>query len=171
MSDLLKFLMDRRNDKGLMADLRCAIKPSQRFRAWPYLAQFGGIGDTYKARVVQTVAALFAYQKETAKNASEDMNMGDICFKLLTNEDNLNMEQQEKQPSIVKRFMHLLASREHQIFERVIPLVLRALRQDIPIDFERLEKDLKAWQYKREQVRESWATHFWGNKQLKEVNE
>ena len=42
---LLAYLRQRKNDRGAMADLRCALNPTKLPRAWPLLARVGGIGN------------------------------------------------------------------------------------------------------------------------------
>ena len=40
---LLAYLRQLKSDRGAMADLRRALNPAQRHRAWPLLARVGGI--------------------------------------------------------------------------------------------------------------------------------
>ena len=54
---LLAYLRQLKNDRGAMADLRRALNPAQRHRAWPLLARVGGIGNPR----IEAVAGLFAY--------------------------------------------------------------------------------------------------------------
>jgi hypothetical protein len=55
---LLEYLRRFKNDRGALADLRCALtaSPAKRARAWALLARVGGVGN----RLVETVAGLFA---------------------------------------------------------------------------------------------------------------
>ena len=54
---LLVHLRKLKNDRGAMADLRCALNPTKLPRSWPLLARVGGIGNPR----IETVAGLFAY--------------------------------------------------------------------------------------------------------------
>jgi len=54
---LLAYLRQLKNDRGAMADLRCALSPARLPRAWPLLARVGGIGNP----LIEAVAGLFAY--------------------------------------------------------------------------------------------------------------
>ena len=51
---LLAYLRRLKNDKGAMADLRCALNPTKLPRAWPLLARVGDIGN----RRIEIVAGL-----------------------------------------------------------------------------------------------------------------
>ena len=51
---LLAYLRKLKNDRGAMADLRCALNPTKLPRAWPLLARVGGIGNPR----IETVAGL-----------------------------------------------------------------------------------------------------------------
>jgi CRISPR system Cascade subunit CasB len=57
---LLAYLRQLKNDRGAMANLRCALNPTKVSRAWPLLARVGGI-DNFR---VETVAGLFAYHPD-----------------------------------------------------------------------------------------------------------
>ncbi len=57
---LLAYLRQLKNDRGAMADLRCALSPAQLPRAWPLLARVGGIGNPR----IEAVAGLFAYHPD-----------------------------------------------------------------------------------------------------------
>jgi CRISPR system Cascade subunit CasB len=49
MSRLLEALRKRKEDRGFMADLRCALVEGKRYRAWPHLGFYGGIGESPQA--------------------------------------------------------------------------------------------------------------------------
>ena len=68
---LLVYLRQLKNDRGRMADLRCALSPAKRARAWPLLAHVGGIGDSR----IETVTGLFACHPEEAHAG----NLGTTC--------------------------------------------------------------------------------------------
>ena len=168
---LLKFLRSRQEDRGLMANLRCALVENKRHRAWPYLANFGGIGDkhgnqmieTHRNRVVQTIAGLYATHSED----THEGNFGATCRKLLSDDERQKLNQAEGIGPVSRRFQHLLAAEGDEIFPRVRHLVLRAKAQDnIPVNYEQLYKDLLDWEDRadcgqRDRVRVRWAQSFW----------
>lgn len=157
MSGLLDFLRARANDRGLLADLRCALVESKRHRAWPVLAAFSGVGDDWKALCVQTVAGLYAmHPKETAQG-----DFGTTCRALLSDDERQNLHDAREVGPLSRRFQHLLAAEREEVFERVTRLVMRAKTEEAPVNYERLYDDLMKWQYNPESVRVRWAKSFW----------
>lgn len=154
---LLKFLRSRQEDRGFMANLRCILVDSKQHRAWPYVANFGGIGEKHCNKVVQTVAGLYASHPEE----THDGNYGAMCRKLLSDDERQKLNQAEGIGPVSRRFQHLLAAEGDEIFDRVVRLVLRAKAQDIPVNYEQLYKDLLDWEYHADWVRVRWAQSFW----------
>lgn len=161
MSNLLDYLEERKEDRGFMANLRCALVDTKRMRAYPYLARFGGVGENPKARVVQTIAGLYALHPNTTNQG----NVGDAC-RCLCGPDEKPWD--EKPGPIAKRLQHLLAAERDEICDRVVRVVLRAKSQEIPINYEQLENDLLYW---GDKVKNRWAMSFWAPKDNKEVQE
>lgn len=154
---LLKFLRNRQEDRGFMANLRCILVDSKQHRAWPYVANFGGIGEKHWNKVVQTVAGLYATHPEE----THDGDYGAMCRKLLSDDERQKLNQAEGIGPVSRRFQHLLAAEGDEIFDRVVRLVLRAKTQDIPVNYEQLYKDLLDWEYHADWVRVRWAQSFW----------
>ncbi len=138
---LLEYLRGMANDRGAMADLRCALSPSsaKRARAWPLLARVGGVGDPR----VETVAGLFAWHPEESK----DGNLGTTCRRL-----------REQNESFDARFRRLLSCDRDEIYSRLRPVVLAARPRGIPINYEELFADLCYWSGR---VKERWAREYW----------
>jgi len=154
---LLKFLRSRQDDRGFMANLRCALVDGKRHRAWPYLANFCGIGEKHSNNVVQSVAGLYASHPEESK----DENFGTTCRKLLGDDERKKLNQADGIGPVSRRFQHLLAAEGDEIFDRVVRLALRAKTQGISVNYEQLYKDLLDWEYHADRVRVRWAQRFW----------
>ena len=156
---LLKFLRSRREDRGVMADLRCALVDGKRHRAWPYLGYLGGIGDEPSERAVQTIAGLYATHSEE----TQEGDFGGMCRKLLGEEERNKLDTAEGVGPISRRFQHLLAADGEEIFDRVVRFVLRAKSEEIPINYAELFESLHKWQWPEgaERVRTCWAQSFW----------
>lgn len=161
MSDLLDYLEERKENKGFMANLRCALVDTKRMRAYPYLARFDGVGDHHRAKVVQTIAGLYALHPNTTNQG----NMGDTCRRLCGSEEK---PWDEEPGPIAKRLQHLLAAERDEICNRVVRIILRAKSQEIPINYEQLENDLLYWGDKK---KNSWAMNFWAFEGKKEAQE
>ncbi|MGH9325571.1 MAG: type I-E CRISPR-associated protein Cse2/CasB [Terriglobia bacterium] len=104
---LLDYLRRLANDRGAMADLRCALSPAKRARAWPLLAPVGGVGN----RLVETVAGSFAWHPDETR----DGNLGTTCRRL-----------REKHESFDARFRRLLSCDREEIYDRLRPIILAA---------------------------------------------
>lgn len=171
--DLLKFLRSRQEDRGLMANLRCALVKNKRHRSWPYLKNFDCIDDQkHRNRVVQTIAGLYATHSEE----THEGNFGAMCHKMLSDDERQKLNKAEGIGPVSRRFQHLLAAEGDEIFDRVVRLVLYAKAQDIPVNYEQLYKDLLDWEDRadsnwRDRVRVRWAQSFWTPEVELEVEE
>jgi CRISPR system Cascade subunit CasB len=123
---VLTYLRRLRNDRGAMADLRCALSPAQRARAWPLLARVGGIDRP----IYETVAGLFAYHPDETHSG----NIGTTCRRL-AGENN----------SFDGRFRRLLSCERDEIGERLRPVILAARAKGILVNYEELFADLFYW--------------------------
>ncbi len=137
---VLAYLRQLRHDRGAMADLRCALNPARRARAWPLLARIGGIDRP----IYETVAGLFAYHPDE----TQDGNFGTTCRRL-AGENN----------SFDGRFRRLLSCDRDEIAERLRPVILAAKAKGIPVNYEELFADLVYWPDK---VKARWAREYWG---------
>lgn len=156
MSALLSWLRSKKENRGAMAQLRCALAPAREQRAWPLLARFGGIGPEHTNQVVRTIAGLYASHPLEGTAA-----MGTLCLRLCSESE--TPWKDETPGAVAKRVQHLLAAESREICERVIRLVLRAKTQGLAVDYEQLERDLLDWgnPSRRGRVRADWAKQFW----------
>ncbi len=137
---LLDYLRQLKDDRGAMADLRCALSPAKLPRAWPLLARVGGIGNPR----IEAVAGLFAYHPDEAHTG----NLGTTCLRLKAQNESFDA-----------RFRRLLVCDRDEICERVRPMILAAKAKGIPINYEQLFADLCYW---GDTVKARWAREYWG---------
>jgi len=156
-SRLLDFLRRQKENRGLMANLRCALVENKRRRIWPTLAYYEGIGNDFKALTIQYVAGFFATHPKEDPNAG---NFGYSCRQLMNEEERQKLMEGDVGP-LSRRFQHLLAAEGDEVFGRVMRLLLRCKSEGIPINYARLLYDLSRWQYGTDSVRTQWATSFW----------
>lgn len=155
----LAYLQERREDRGVMANLRCGLVEARQRRAWPIIAAFNGIGEQHRNRVVRTVAGLYAtHPKETDKG-----DFGATCRALVGEEERKKLAEGGEPGPVSKRFLYLLAAENGEIFHRVVSLALRAKTHNdgIPINYKQLFWDLWAWEEQPDRIRERWARSFW----------
>lgn len=143
----MKGLRALKKDRGAMSNLRCALVPARRHRAWPLLARFGGIDDP----VLETVAGCYAYHPEEVAEG----NLGDTCRRLAGTHTSFDA-----------RFRRLLACDREELCERIRPVVLAAKSKSIPVNYEALIADLLWW---GDRVRTRWAQAYWSNAQAEET--
>lgn len=144
---LLAYLRGLKNDRGAMANLRSALTPARRHRAWPLLAPVGGIGRS----IYETLAGLYAHHSDETRTG----NLGTTCRRL-SGEHN----------SFDGRFRRLLTCDREEICERLAPVILAAKAKDVRVNYEQLFADLCYWSDK---VKERWAREYWGGAETPEV--
>jgi len=137
---LLEYLRRFKGDRGALADLRCALSPTKRARAWPLLGRVGGIENPR----VEAVAGLFAYHPDETTTG----NLGTTCRRLAAENNTFDA-----------RFQRLLFCDRNEICERLRPVVLAAKAKGIPINYEELFSDLCYW---GDSVKARWAREYWG---------
>lgn len=151
MSGLLERLRKYKDDRGMMANLRCIHVTSKKHRAWPALNRLGvRIDDDVSAYV----AGLFAMHPEESSNG----NLGATCKAIEQKRGDRRGDDNRLTPT-ERRFQHLLtAEKGQELKDRVLRLVVMAKSQGIPIDYVQLERDLRLWS---DHTRTRWATGFW----------
>lgn len=153
MSRLLEGLRKckTRDDRGMMANLRCILVENKKHRAWPALNRLGvPINDD----VSSFIAGLFAtYPEETYSG-----NFGTTCRTIKRKRDD-NKSDDSKLTPTERHFQHLLAAEGgKEQYARILRMVQMAKAEGVPVNYERLEIDLK----KKDDWRKTeWAASFW----------
>jgi CRISPR system Cascade subunit CasB len=150
MSWPLEQLRKYKDDRGMMANLRCVLVESKRHRAWPALSRLGIPIDD---KVLSFVAGLFA----THPLEANEGNFGKTCKWIEQKRDEKSTD--EKLTPTERRFQHLLAAERDEIQERVRRMVQMAKSHDVPVNYQQLVTDLRYW---NERTRNEWASAFWG---------
>lgn len=151
MSRLLERLRRHKDDRGMMANLRCVYVESKRHRAWPALHRMEvAVNDAVSA----FVAALYAtHPLETVRG-----NFGDTCRAIEKSRDDRRSDDAKLTPT-ERRFQHLLsAEKGAELHGRVLRMVFMAKAQEVPVNYEKLQTDLRSW---TDRTRNEWASAFW----------
>lgn len=153
MSVLLEQLRRIKDNRGLMADLRCGLVDGKRHRSWPALSRIRvGVDDLVKAHV----AALYATHPDEAGQG----NLGTTCKTIEFKRDG-GANGEDKMSPTERRFQQLLAAEPgDELFARVTRMVMMAKAQGVPVNYEKLLVDLSFW---NERTRREWATEFWNS--------
>lgn len=151
MSWLLERLHKHKDDRGMMANLRCVLVENKKHRAWPALNRLGvAINDN----VLAFIAGLYATHPEVTSTG----NFGNTCKTIEQMRGDKRGDDNKLTPT-ERRFQHLLASeRGDELNHRVLRMVLMAKAQGVPINYEKLETDLKFW---GDRTKTEWAIAFW----------
>jgi CRISPR system Cascade subunit CasB len=155
MSQLLEELRKckARDDRGMMANLRCILVENKKHRAWPALNRLGvAINDDDAA----FIAGLYATHNEGEE--SFPGNFGSTC-KAIEQRKDVNRGDESKLTPTERRFQQLLAAeRGEELYSRILRMVLMAKSTDVPVNYEQLASDLKKG---AEQRKRKWAVSFW----------
>jgi CRISPR system Cascade subunit CasB len=153
MSHLLDQLRwyKKKDDRGIMAALRCVLVENKKHRAWPALHRLGVKVTDFDSALI---AGLFAmHWDETARG-----NFGDTCLAI----EKKRLESRGKDNKLTpteRRFQHLLISEKSELHGRLMRMVRLAKSNDIPVNYEKLKYDLKYW---NDRTKVEWADAFWG---------
>ncbi len=157
MSALLDRLRKHKDDRGMMANLRCILVESKKHRAWPALNRLGVAIDN---DVAAFVAGLFATHPDGDSDAVK--NFGATCKQIeRLRDDEGSASGETKMRNLTpteRRFQHLLAADRGEVRERVKRIVLIAKSQGVPVNYSQLETDLRFW---TERTKIEWAAAFW----------
>lgn len=159
MSEVLDRLRKHKENRGLMADLRCILVESKKHRAWPALHRLGVRIDD---EVPGFIAGLYALHPEETNSG----NFGTTCRTIEQRRGDRRGDDSRLSP-LERRFQHLLSAEKNEVMDRVLRLVIMARNQGVPVNFDMLEKDLRFW---TERTKTEWAREFWtpGGMQLPE---
>ncbi len=140
-------LRERCADPGFRAALRHWLSDAARPRAYPALVELRG---TLNDEAFNTVAALYAWHPENRRDGN---GLGRVCQQL-----NAGLSTFEG------RFKRLLLCDPGELHRHLRAVILAARAQGVPVDYLQLYLDLCSWSrdHYGEQVRQRWATEFWG---------
>ncbi len=150
MSWLLERLRKYKDDRGMMADLRCVLVDNKRHRAWPALSRLGLPIDN---EVQAFIAGLFASHSEETERG----NFGTTCRQIMKSRGE-NASDDNRLTAMERRFQQLLAAEKAEVYHRVRRMVLMANSQGIPVNYEQLQTDLRYW---NDRTKTEWASAFW----------
>ena len=150
MSRLLERLRKYKDNRGMMANLRCILVDNKKHRAWPALNR---LGVDIKDYVPAYIAGLFAIYPEEATKG----NFGDTCKEI----EQSRREQRDDPNKLTpteRRFQQLLTAEKAEVHIRIRRMVHMAKVQGIPINYVQLETDLRFW---GDRTKTEWAAAFW----------
>lgn len=151
MSSLLERLRRRKDDRGMMANLRCVLIKGKEHRSWPVLYRIGVAIDDDKAAFV---AGLFATHPEE----SPAKNFGVTCKEIEQRRGETKTGDNKLTPT-ERRFQHLLSAEPgDEVKQRVLRMVIMAKSQGVGVNYEKLLLALRYW---NERTKTEWAAAYW----------
>ena len=152
-NELIRFLRNSREEKGVMAALRGLLNDELRFRGWQHIARFGGIGVIQ----AETVAGLFALHP--MEKIEQGYNFGDACRCLAKAR---RTDKESLDSPFDRRFRRLLScNSKSELCAQLVDIVRGLKVLDVPINYECLFDDIAKW---GDIVREQWAIHYWSER-------
>ncbi len=141
-----------RDDRGMMANLRCILVENKKHRAWPALNR---LGVPIKDEVQSFIAGLYATHPEETSVG----NFGTTC-KIIQRERGETENKDNKLTPTERRFQHVLAAEKDEVCSRVLRMVrmAKALNANVRINYAQLASDLKGWD---DDIKTEWAAAFW----------
>ncbi len=150
MSWLLERLRKSKDNRGIMANLRCILVESKKHRAWPALNRLGvRIDDDISAYI----AGLYAMHPEESSQG----NFGATCKRIEEKRKEKRSNDSKLTPT-ERRFQHLLSAERSELMGRVYRMVLMAKSNSIAVNYGKLAIDIKYW---GDQKKSEWASAFW----------
>jgi CRISPR system Cascade subunit CasB len=151
MNNLLERLARFKDNRGMMANLRCILVANKKHRAWPVLNRLGVAVDHDNAAFV---AGLYATHPDACNNG----NFGTTCKAIESMRGDKSGDDNKLTPT-ERRFQHLLSAEPgEELRQRVLRMVLMAKSQGVPANYEKLLKDLRYW---NERTKTAWAASYW----------
>jgi CRISPR system Cascade subunit CasB len=146
---LIAFLLKNKEDRGVMADLRCGFSPAKEHRAWPHIAQLCNLEKDWSRIPVQTVCAAFATHPEHTDSGNIGSTMREIAKEMASEEKRF------------PRFQRLLAcGTQEELCDHLSSVVRMAKAKGIPVNYRQMYCDICWWEVSDIKVR--WASSFWG---------
>lgn len=150
---LVKWLKQRIDDRGLMADLRRGFNPDTEHKAWPYVADWCDLTRSRQRHVHMTVMAAFAYHPRHDESAG---NLGRTLRKIAMVEGG-----KDGLASFETRFRRLLVCDSLEELCRLLgPVIRAAAAKGVTINYVELFKDLTYWS---SPVKLRWASGYWSS--------
>ncbi len=149
---LLDYLQSRREDRGVMADLRHGLSPTTEYRAWPHIAMWCDLGKNRSRRIMLTVSAAFAIHGRSVPGS----NLGSVLRDIATGDG----RGEKGLATFDARFRRFLScSTAEEVCDHLPGVIRAAERKGVALDLARLYADLTYW---GERIKVNWARSYWG---------
>ena len=145
-NDFWKQIDEVCRDRGNRASLRRYWSDTARHQAYPVLGRLGALRDPRRTVLAALYAVHPSHQSGTGVGRAA-LRLGD---------------RKDGEHPYDRHFRRLLASDSlEDLGHQLHRLAKRLEREAVPLDYERLHRDLNFWKDYAEQVKVEWAADFW----------
>ncbi|HVR37420.1 MAG TPA: type I-E CRISPR-associated protein Cse2/CasB [Methylomirabilota bacterium] len=139
----------KREDRGMLADLKKGLSHATRGKALQTLGRLGAFRGNFPLEIFQTVGALFALHPKHAPIG----NLGVTCRHVA----------KDREEAFDRRFRRLLACDTLDDLCGQLPgIVKMAKSADKLVDYDQLFTDLNRFRFNPQRVKIDWARRYWG---------
>lgn len=144
----LKVLAEKK-DRAALAALRRGLgrKPGEVSAMLPHVVPYA---PNYDEDAAFLVASLFGWHPCTGQG----LPMGSVMRRIWMT--------RKRTESIEQRFTALLNAHRENLPHHLRQAINLAKSEDVPIDYERLLRDINNWNHEKRFVQLEWARQFWG---------
>lgn len=136
-------------DRGKLSNLRRWWSPATRHYAFPVIARLAG-GNALDRSEICLIAALFA---EHPNHSEKTGDLGATCRRIAG-----------KNPdSFEAHFRRLLSSQDlaSDLAPNLLKVIRRAKKESLPVNYQKLERDLARWKFSAEKIKINWAKSYY----------
>ena len=158
----LAWLEARKNNRGIMSDLRRSLRDETHSHAWPYISHFCDLTRPREGLLNRTVFGLYALHPAHSEKVG---NFGDSLRRLAYRRGGIELHE---------RYLKRLSSAREMtgVCER-LPFIVRMMKSEgVPINYERLYNDLYWWGLNpkdRERTAREWCQGYYSEKEKADV--
>ncbi len=150
----VQWLLQNRDDTGVMANLRRGFSEATEHYVWPHLARFCSLEDEKERTIFATVAACFAFHPEHTEEGNFGTTLRQIAYARQAGDDPLQ--------AFEGRFRRIvMATTVQDLCQQLRSLVQLAKSSGIKINYVQLLSDLLSWDQNARQIKVQWAEAYY----------
>jgi CRISPR type I-E-associated protein CasB/Cse2 len=150
----VEWLLENREDSGVMANLRRGFSEATEHYVWPHLARFCSLEDEKERMIFATIAACFAFHPEHTEEGNFGTTLRQIALARQAGDDPLQ--------AFEGRFRRIvMATTVQDLCQQLRSLVQLAKASGIKINYVQLLSDLLSWDQNARQIKVQWAEAYY----------
>jgi len=147
LNNIVPWLVSRKDNVGVMADLKKSLRVGSSHKAWPHITFLCDITNQREEHIVRTLAGLYSHHPQHSPRMG---NLGSSLKVLAIRRDPGTFERHIKRIVSVNSIQSITA---------LLPFYVRMLKNEgVPINYQVLLEDLK---YFGDKVSKNWCKSFY----------